>query len=84
MQEILKLQQKLVPEFLELLEKRYNILRTIYYEQPIGRRLLANNLGIGERIVRTEIDLLKKHVFLRNERMLSTACPCTSETMKVL
>ena len=60
LQEILKLQQKLVPEFLELLEKRYNILRTIYYEQPIGRRVLANNLGIGERIVRTEIDLLKK------------------------
>lgn len=60
MQEILKVQQKIVPEFLELLEKRYNILRTIYYNQPIGRRVLANTLGIGERIVRSEINFLKE------------------------
>lgn len=44
---------------IDILQKRYNILRTIYYNQPIGRRILANNLGIGERIVRTEINLLK-------------------------
>ncbi len=44
---------------LKLLEKRYNILRTIYYKQPIGRRVLANDLEIGERIVRTEINFLK-------------------------
>ena len=44
MQEILKLQMKIVPELVEVLEKRYNILRTIYYKQPIGRRILANDL----------------------------------------
>ncbi|NEZ47108.1 sugar-binding transcriptional regulator [Clostridium niameyense] len=59
MKEILKLQQKIVPEMLKLLEKRYTILRTIYYKQPIGRRILANDLGIGERIVRTEVNFLK-------------------------
>lgn len=59
MEEILKLQQKIVPELIELLEKRYNILRTIYYNQPVGRRILANNLDLGERIVRTEINFLK-------------------------
>lgn len=59
LQEVLKLAQKLVPEMIDMLQKRYNILRTIYYNQPIGRRILANNLGIGERIVRTEINLLK-------------------------
>ncbi|WP_251862097.1 sugar-binding domain-containing protein [Clostridium sp. Marseille-Q2269] len=59
MEDILKLQQKIVPEMLRLLEKRYNILRTIYYKQPIGRRVLANDLEIGERIVRTEINFLK-------------------------
>lgn len=59
MEEILKLQQKIVPELIELLEKRYNILRTIYYNQPIGRRILANHLELGERIVRTEISFLK-------------------------
>ena len=59
MQEILRLQMKIVPELVELLEKRYNILRTIYYKQPIGRRILANDLNLGERIVRTEINFLK-------------------------
>jgi central glycolytic genes regulator len=64
MEQVLKLQQKIVPELVELLEKRYNILRTIYYNQPIGRRVLANNLGIGERIVRTEINFLKNQNFI--------------------
>lgn len=64
MEQLLKLQQKIVPELIELLEKRYNILRTIYYNQPIGRRVLANNLGIGERIVRTEINFLKNQNFI--------------------
>lgn len=59
MQEILKLQMKIVPELVEVLEKRYNILRTIYYKQPIGRRVLANDLNLSERIVRTEINFLK-------------------------
>lgn len=59
MQEILKLELKIVPELVEVLEKRYNILRTIYYKQPIGRRILANDLNLGERIIRTEINFLK-------------------------
>lgn len=59
MKEILKLEKKIVPELVEVLEKRYNILRTIYYNQPIGRRILANQLNLGERIVRTEISILK-------------------------
>lgn len=53
------MQQKIVPEMIELLEKRYTILRTIYYNQPIGRRALANMLSLGERVVRTEIDFFK-------------------------
>lgn len=60
MLEILKLQKKVVPEMLELLEKRYGILRTIYYNEPVGRRMLANKLGVGERIVRTEINFLSE------------------------
>ena len=59
MQEILELQKKIVPELVEVLEKRYNVLRTIYYNQPIGRRMLASELDLGERVVRNEIDLLK-------------------------
>lgn len=59
MQDILALQKKIVPELVEVLEKRYNVLRTIYYNQPIGRRVLASELNLGERIVRTEINFLK-------------------------
>lgn len=59
MQEILELQKKIVPELVNTLEKRYNVLRTIYHNQPIGRRILANKLDVGERTVRTEIAFLK-------------------------
>lgn len=59
MQEILELQKKIVPELVNTLEKRYNVLRTIYHNQPIGRRILADKLNVGERTVRTEIGFLK-------------------------
>lgn len=44
---------------LEVLEKRYNILQHIFLTQPIGRRSLANSLGMTERVLRAEIDFLK-------------------------
>jgi central glycolytic genes regulator len=56
----LEAQKRIIPELLELLDKRYNILSTIYYNQPIGRRMLSSYIGIGERIVRTEVNFLKK------------------------
>lgn len=59
MKDILLLQQKIVPELIELLEKRYTILRAIYFNQPIGRRALSSQLDIGERIVRSEVNFLK-------------------------
>lgn len=59
MDKILKLQQKIVPELIDLLGKRYDILRTIFYNQPIGRRILADQMFISERIVRNEINFLK-------------------------
>lgn len=59
LQEILELQRKIVPELVNTLDKRYNILLTIYHNQPIGRRVLSDKLNIGERSVRTEIGFLK-------------------------
>jgi central glycolytic genes regulator len=59
LQEILELQKKIVPELVNTLEKRYNVLRTICHNQPIGRRVLADTLNVGERTVRTEIGFLK-------------------------
>lgn len=59
MKNLLMLEQKVVPEMLKLLYKRYNIIKSIYYNQPIGRRALSQELDIGERIVRTEVNFLK-------------------------
>lgn len=57
---ILSFQQKIIPEMIELLKKRYQILKSIYYNQPIGRRALSQELNMGERIVRTEVGFLKE------------------------
>lgn len=59
MKDIISLQQKIVPELIELLQKRYTIMRNIYYGQPIGRRALSHQLNMGERIIRTEVAFLK-------------------------
>lgn len=59
MKNLLKLQQKLMPELLEVLEVRYDILRNIKYNQPIGRRLLATTVDLSERVVRSETNFLK-------------------------
>ncbi|ABR49703.1 transcriptional regulator, DeoR family [Alkaliphilus metalliredigens QYMF] len=59
MEKMIQLQKKIAPEIFETLDKRYNILRNIHLFQPIGRRVLANKIEIGERIVRAETDFLK-------------------------
>lgn len=56
----LKLIEAIAPDILTVLQERYHILRNIYWMQPIGRRTLAENLKMTERVLRTETDLLKK------------------------
>lgn len=60
MNNILTLEQKIIPEMVELLSKRYQILKSIYYNQPVGRRMLSQELRMGERIVRSEVNFLKE------------------------
>lgn len=67
--DIIELEKKIVPEILDIMEKRYDILRDIYYNQPIGRRTLAGNLNMGERAVRTEVNILKEQDLLIIEPM---------------
>ena len=59
MKNLLKIQQKLIPQVIELMERRYSILRQISLSEPIGRRTLSNVLGISERVVRSETEFLK-------------------------
>ena len=57
---MLALEQKIIPEMVELLLKRYKILKSIFYNQPVGRRMLSQELNMGERIVRSEVIFLKE------------------------
>lgn len=59
MKELIKIQQKLVPDILEEMKRRYRILKQIHLAQPIGRRSLAQNLATTERILRAEVDFLR-------------------------
>ncbi|NMB13145.1 MAG: sugar-binding transcriptional regulator [Firmicutes bacterium] len=56
--------RKIAPEIAELVEKRYTILRNIYFVQPVGRRALAARLRLPERTVRNEIELLREQGLL--------------------
>ena len=56
----LKIQNKLLPELIEIAEKRNNILKEIQHSQPVGRRNLAEKLNESERSIRNELDFLKE------------------------
>ena len=60
MKNLLKIQQKLIPEVIEIMAKRYLILREISLSGPIGRRALATILQNSERIIRSETEFLKQ------------------------
>ncbi|MBF8981954.1 sugar-binding transcriptional regulator [Lutibacter sp. B2] len=62
--EIVEIQRRLLPELTDVLMKRYNLLRLIHYHQPIGRRSLSQQMNIGERMVRSEVNMLKEQGFI--------------------
>lgn len=59
MEKIIRLHRKIAPEFIAVIEDRYNILKHIQSTEPVGRRALAVSLGMGERVVRAQVDFLK-------------------------
>ncbi|MGE7274203.1 sugar-binding transcriptional regulator [Brevibacillus panacihumi] len=59
MRRLVELQQKLLPDLVQVLRERYMLLRSIGHLQPIGRRGLAQAMGTTERILRAEVELLK-------------------------
>lgn len=56
--------RSIAPELAEIVERRYLILQTLSNNQPIGRRALATELGLSERIIRNEVNLLKSQGLL--------------------
>ncbi len=59
----------LVPEAIELFERRYSILRTIAFRQPVGRRMLSTELQLPERTIRNELDILKGKGLLNSDNL---------------
>ena len=60
MRALIDLQKKLLPDLLKVMKQRYSILHSVDLFQPVGRRGLAENAGLTERVVRSEIDFLQK------------------------
>lgn len=65
----LELLKNIAPEMIEIIEKRYLILKSISYNQPVGRRTLSNELNIKERAIRDEVNILKSQGFLNIDLM---------------
>ncbi|MFC5471473.1 sugar-binding transcriptional regulator [Cohnella suwonensis] len=59
MRKIVDIQKKLLPDLLQVMEKRYDILHRINLAGMIGRRTLAANVDMTERVLRAELELLR-------------------------
>lgn len=81
MDSIINLQKKIVPELTDLLVQRYQILRQVSHEYPIGRRALAARLGLSERVLRSQVDFLKKSGLLN---FSAAGMTVTDEGMDIL
>lgn len=60
----LAIMQKIIPKEIETLQRRYRLLKTIQLMQPVGRRLLANKLSIGEKTVRSDTDFFREEGYV--------------------
>lgn len=56
--------RRIVPELLETLRSRSQILHRIRLLQPIGRRALAAEMNTTERVLRSEVDFLRQQGLL--------------------
>ncbi len=59
--------KRVIPEMMELLKQRVRIMQRILLMQPIGRRALAGEMMLTERVLRKELD------FLRDQGLIFTS-----------
>ncbi|MCU6712388.1 hypothetical protein M6D81_27200 [Paenibacillus sp. J5C_2022] len=64
MRQLIELQQQLVPDLLNTMRKRYAILHQVMLSDSIGRRTLATEMAMTERVLRAETDFLKEQGLL--------------------
>jgi central glycolytic genes regulator len=81
MRSLIEVQQKLLPDLVNVLRKRYTLLQSISHLQPIGRRGLAQAMMTTERILRAEVELLKEMGLIN---VSSVGMTCTEEGYRIL
>lgn len=69
MREEVELIESIVPDLIDVLRKRFIILRNIDWSEPVGRRVLAQILGMSERVLRTETDYLRKQELIASTKV---------------
>ena len=73
-----------MPDLLDVMQKRYEILQYIRLTEPIGRRSLAASLGISERVLRAEVQFLKEQNLLEIKTSGMTLTPEGSDLLYIL
>jgi len=81
MRELMEIQQKLLPDLVTILRKRYALLQSIYHLQPVGRRTLAQVMMTTERILRADVDLLKEMGLIH---VAPAGMSCSEEGVRIL
>ncbi|WP_027409932.1 sugar-binding transcriptional regulator [Anoxybacteroides tepidamans] len=84
MQLLIDAQKKLLPDLLELMQKRYQILQYVRLMQPIGRRALSSSVGISERVLRAEVQFLKEQNLLTISSAGMYITPEGDELLRIL
>lgn len=65
MKQLVAMQKQLLPDLLDVMKTRYRLLRHIQLMQPIGRRSLAASVHMTERVLRGEVEFLKRQGLLQ-------------------
>lgn len=81
MKSIIEVQKRIIPDLLQVMMKRYHILRYIRLMQPVGRRSLSQTLDMTERVLRSETQFLKEQNLLN---ITSSGMTLTEEAYRIL
>lgn len=66
MRKLVQIQKMLLPDLMQKLQKRYEIMQRIARIGTIGRRALAAETGMTERVLRSELELLRAQGLLES------------------
>lgn len=78
---LIDIQKRILPDLLQIMQKRYLILQYINVMQPVGRRNLSASLNLTERVLRSEVEFLKDQKLIS---MSAQGMALTNEGQEIL